>query len=134
MKKLFLLLALISVSAILSAQPFQVRVFLQGNCVTPDQNTYYKVRVDVEENSTIVATTVSTTTSTSYNSSNGIIVQLPSFCTADNTKKYIVHIEAAKVYLSPPSIICYNKKTISDPYSCDDFINVLIDSGYLTLQ
>lgn len=134
MKKFFLLITLFFISAFIFAQPFQVRVFLQGSCVTPDQNTYYKVKVDVEENSTLVATAISTTTTTSYNSSIGIIVQLPSFCTADNTKKYIVHIEAAKVYLSPPSIICNNKTTLTDMKSCDDFINTLIEGGYLSLQ
>lgn len=134
MKKLFVLATLIMLNTILFAQPFQVNVKLNGNCVTPDQNTYYVVKVDVIQNNTVVATATSTTTSTSYNPSNGITVQLPSFCTADNTKVYKIVVEAAKVYLSPPSVICYNKNTFNGPWSCDDFYNNLISVGTITLQ
>ncbi len=134
MKKFFLLLTGLIVNTLLFAQPFQVNVKLTGNCVTPDQNTYYAIRVDALQGNVIVATATSTTPSTNYSPTNGITVQLLSFCTADNTPVYKITVEAAKIYLSPPSIICNNKETFNGPWSCDDFFNNLIQVGPITLQ
>jgi hypothetical protein len=136
MKKLIITIALLLTATFTFAQVFQVKVRLQGNCVQPDQGTYYVVKVDVEntQTNTIVETETSTTLTTNYGTPVDIIVYLDQFCTADNTKKYKIHVEAAKVYLSPPSIICSEKETFNGPWSCDDFWNTQIPVGPITLN
>ncbi len=136
MKKILISIALLLTATFTFSQVFQVKVRLEGSCVTPDQNTYYVVKVDVEntQTNTIVETETSTTLTTNYGTPVDIIVNLDQFCTADNTKKYKIHVEAAKVYLSPPSIICSQKLTYGELKSCDDFWNTQILVGTITLN
>lgn len=139
MKKFLLsIIALCAFSLMASAQ-FQVTVKLTGTCVFPDQDTYYAVWVGVENTVThqIVETQVSVTPTTNYSYPPIIQIQLDAFCTADNTKLYKIQVEAAKIYqTTPPTVICSNKITTTETFSCEDFLNNidLTLSNPITLQ
>ncbi|MDY0027320.1 MAG: hypothetical protein RBS33_15120 [Lentimicrobium sp.] len=119
-----------------SAQ-FQVAVKLVGDCVQPDQDTYYVVKFYVYNNSTntlVESQTVSVLT-TYAGSPVVLVAQFSSFCTQDNNKVYKIYAEAAKVYFNPLIEICYGKKWTSPLYSCDDFVfNSPINIGVITLD
>ena len=116
---------------------FQVRVELQGDCVEPDQNTYYGVifyvyNIDdelIEQQPVSVATTYA-------GNPVSITAQFSSFCTSDNHKVYKIYAEAAKGYpTNPPTVICSGKIWTSNLFSCDDFVfDSPIDIGVITLE
>ncbi|MCO5257089.1 MAG: hypothetical protein M9926_10050 [Lentimicrobium sp.] len=137
MKKFVLILMSFCAFSIMASAQFQVTVKLEGDCVQPDQDTYYVVRFYVYNSNTnnlVETQTVSVLTTYSGNPVN-LTTQFSSFCTADNTKIYKIYAEAAKVYLNPLTEICYGKKWTSPLYSCDDFIfGSPIDIGVITLE
>lgn len=136
MKK-FLFLFVILFGCFAANAQFQVSVELQGDCVEPDQNTYYVVKFYVYniDDELIEPQTVSV--QTTY-AGNPVIMtaQFSSFCTSDNHNIYKIYAEAAKVYpTTPPTVICSGKKWTSALYSCDDFVFYSpIDIGVIILE
>jgi phosphodiesterase/alkaline phosphatase D-like protein len=137
MKKFFLIITALCAFSIMASAQFQVTVNLEGDCVQPDQDTYYVVKFYVYNNST--NTLVESQTVSVLTTYAGIPVvlaaQFSSFCTQDNNKVYKIYAEAAKVYFNPLIEICYGKKWTSPLYSCDDFVfNSPINIGVITLD
>ncbi len=124
MKKFVLILMTFCAFSIIASAQFQVTVNLEGDCVQPDQDTYYVVKFYVYNNSTntlVESQTVSVLT-TYAGSPVVLAAQFSSFCTQDNNKVYKIYAEAAKVYFNPLIEICYGKIWTSSLYSCDDFV------------
>ncbi len=124
MKKFVLILMTFCAFSIMASAQFQVTVNLEGDCVQPDQDTYYVVKFYVYNNSTntlVESQTVSVLT-TYAGSPVVLAAQFSSFCTQDNNKVYKIYAEAAKVYFNPLIEICYGKIWTSSLYSCDDFV------------
>ena len=137
MKKFLLIAITLCAFSLIASAQFQVTVKLTGTCIYPDQDTYYAVRIKVKntDNNSIIETQSATVLTTTAGNPVYITVQFSSFCTADNTKKYKIEADAAKVYLNPITEICYDKKTIIELYSCDDFVfNSPIYIGELELE
>lgn len=123
MKKFILILFTVILGTSVFAQ-FKVKVLLNGDCVQPDQNTYYIVRIDIEDtftNTIVERDTLVTPTTNHTNYPVPLIIQLDNFCTPDNQDRYRIYAEAFKAYLSPPSIVCQGKLTYSELQACDDF-------------
>ncbi|HAH56652.1 MAG: hypothetical protein PHW35_15450 [Lentimicrobiaceae bacterium] len=137
MKKFFFIITALCAFSIMASAQFQVAVKLEGDCVQPDQDTYYVVKFYVYNNSTntlVESQTVSVLT-TYAGSPVVLVAQFSSFCTQDNNKVYKIYAEAAKVYFNPLIEICYGKKWTSPLYSCDDFVfNSPINIGVITLD
>lgn len=137
MKKFCLLIMTFCAFSIMTFAQFQVKVVLEGDCVQPDQDTYYVVKFYVYNNSTntlVESQTVSVLTTYAGNPVS-LTAQFSSFCTADNTKIYKIYAEAAKVYFNPLIEICYGKKWTSQLFSCEDFVfNSPINIGVITLD
>lgn len=137
MKKFFFIITALCAFSIMASAQFQVTVNLEGDCVQPDQDTYYVVKFYVYNNSTntlVESQTVSVLT-TYAGSPVVLVAQFSSFCTQDNNKVYKIYAEAAKVYFNPLIEICYGKKWTSPLYSCDDFVfNSPINIGVITLD
>jgi len=137
MKKFLLSTILLFTISLMASAQFQVTVQLEGDCVQPDQNTYYLVKFYVYNNSNNTLIESQTVYVLTTNAGNPVYItaQFSSFCTSDNTKIYKIYAEAAKDYLNPLTEICYGKKWTSLLYSCDDFVfNSPIIIGVITLD
>lgn len=138
MKKIFLSILLVVACTMLVSAQFQVKITLQGDCIIPDQNTYYVVKYYVYNSTTNTLIETNTETVQTTYAGNPVILtaQFSSFCTSDNHNIYKIYAEAAKVYpTNPPTVICSGKKWTSPLYSCDDFVfNSPIDIGVITLE
>lgn len=124
MKKFVLILMTFCAFSIMASAQFQVTVKLEGDCVQPDQDTYYVVRFYVYNSNTnnLVETQTVSVLTTYAGSPVVLAAQFSSFCTQDNNKVYKIYAEAAKVYFNPLIEICYGKIWTSSLYSCDDFV------------
>lgn len=137
MKKFFLIITALCAFSIMASAQFQVRVALEGDCVQPDQDTYYVVRFYVynSNTNTLVETQTVSVLTTYAGNPVSLTAQFSSFCTADNTKIYKIYAEAAKVYFNPLIEICNGKKWNSPLYSCEDFVfNSPVNIGVITLD
>jgi len=92
---------------------FQVTVRLTGDCIYPDQNTYYVVIVRVYNTVTnqFYDPAYSVTQTTNYQSPVDITVQLDDFCTADNTQIYRIFVDARKIYADQREICSGNNSS-----------------------
>ena len=137
MKKFFLSLSLLCAFSLAAMAQFQVTVKLEGDCIQPDQNTYYVVNFYVynSTNNTLVESQTVSFLPTYAGNPVYITAQFSNFCTSDNTKIYNIYAEAAKVYFNPLTKICYGKRWSSSLHSCDEFVFASpIYIGVITLE